>query len=146
MHCKIIAAFLGLALMVPHATLAQSVGGMIALPPVGKGQVVFFRIGQHTDEMWSSCAVREGEGAAAVKLVTLGKHRYFVHQTTPGIHQYSTKTGATDRLSLEIEAGETYFVECRLGSGVVLQHSDLRPANEADFVADKRKQKPVTKE
>jgi hypothetical protein len=145
MNGNIIVTLFGVALMIPGAAVAESAGGMIARPPAGRGQVVFFRIGQHTDEMWSSCAVREGEGAAAAKLATLGKHRYFVQPTTPGIHQYSTKTEATDRLTLEVEAGETYFVECRLGSGVVLQHSDLRPANEADFVADKSKQKPVAK-
>lgn len=150
----LIAALVGGLCLVPATSgpaLAQDVkapariAGIIDPPPAGMGQIVFFRIGRHSDDMWSSCTPREGDGAEATKLPTLGKNRYFVHTIAPGVRKYTTKTERTDRLTLEIEEGETYFVECRLGGGILLQLSDLRPSNPEEFLAYKRKLIRVTK-
>jgi hypothetical protein len=122
----------------------QKIAGRFDPPAAGKGQIIFFRIGRHSDDPWSTCTVREGETGKAPILSPLGQNRYFVVQADPGIHHYLTKTEATDRLTLEIEAGETYFVQCTMGSGVLVGHPDLKPANEADFLALAKKLKPVS--
>lgn len=120
----------------PKQDGAHKIGGKFDPPPPGKGQVIFFRVGRHSDDPWSSCTVREGDDPKRAPILSkLGQNRYFVVQVDPGVHHYLSKTEATDRLTLEIEAGETYFVECTMGWGILVQHPDLKPANEADFMA-----------
>jgi hypothetical protein len=102
----------------------------IPVPPKGQGQVVFFRrksllgTGQ-----WFN--VRE-DGKALGKL---SNGAYFIQPETPGQHTFTAKTEPEfkDRLTLKIDAGETYFVEGMLTHGVVIGVADLTPSDAVAF-------------
>jgi hypothetical protein len=99
-------------------------------PPAGEGQVVFFRrksllgTGQ-----WFN--VRE-DGKALGKLTN---GAYFVQVTSPGPHKYTatTEPELKDHLRLEVDPGETYFVEGTLTKGVVIGTADISPSDRAAF-------------
>lgn len=116
--------------------------GPIALPapPRGMGQVVFFRkksllgTGQ-----WFN--VRE-EGKALGKLTN---GAWFVQVEPPGSHTFTAKTEPEfkDRLTLKVDAGETYFVEGVLTHGVVIGVADLTPSDRTAFNAAAKDLKPA---
>ena len=102
-------------------------GPDVAPPPAGMGQVVFYRSGMMGALV--SCRVREGE--TVVNRLPPGK--YFVHQTTPGAHEYNVRSEARDSLRLEVEEGETYYVRCAIGMGIGVGRPNLSPQNREDF-------------
>ena len=102
--------------------------GPIAAPKAGTGQVVFYRPGSMMGAALG-CTVHEG----APQIARLGNGKFFVVAAAPGKHEYSTQGEATDRLTLEVEEGETYFVLCNIGMGVVAGRANLSPADEATF-------------
>ncbi|MGZ3276830.1 MAG: hypothetical protein ACXU82_06055 [Caulobacteraceae bacterium] len=116
--------------------------GPIALDPPAKGmgQVVFFRkksilgTGQ-----WFN--VRE-DGKALGKLTN---GAWFAQAVPPGPHTFTAKTEPEfkDRLTLKIDAGETYFVEGMLTHGVVIGVADLTPSDRATFNAAAKDLKPA---
>jgi len=120
------AADAAFALRDPGAT------GQIAIgpPPSGKGQVVFFRARSLLGTgQWFK--VREN-GAALGKL---SNGAYFVRVTDPGVHVYTAKTEpeAKDQLRLEVDPGETYYVEGQLTKGVAIGVPDIIPSDRAAF-------------
>lgn len=114
----------------PIATKSGTVGPA----PAEQGQIVFYRTGSMFGAALG-CTVHEGEGAADVELARLGSGKYHVVTATPGKHQYYTKGEATDRLTMEIEAGETYFVRCNIGMGVMSGRANLSPSDRATFAS-----------
>jgi hypothetical protein len=112
----------------------------IPAPAKGTGQVVFFRkksllgTGQ-----WFN--VRE-EGKALGKLTN---GAWFVQAEPPGSHTFTAKTEPEfkDRLTLRIDAGETYFVEGVLTHGVVIGIADLTPSDRSTFNAAAKDLKPA---
>jgi hypothetical protein len=112
----------------------------IAAPAKGLGQVVFFRrksllgTGQ-----WFN--VRE-DGKALGKLTN---GAWFIQAEPPGAHTFTAKTEPEfkDRLTLKIDAGETYFVEGVLTHGVVIGVADLTPSDRAAFNDAARELKPA---
>ena len=113
-------------------------------PPTGKGQIIFFRRARHADSWWGTCPVSERVGSTVQPLFKLGGNKFAVLPAEPRTHEYVTTTEATDRLTLEVEVGETYFVECELSiGGFAQQPADLRPANLEDFVRLAPKLKPA---
>ena len=102
--------------------------GPIAAPKAGTGQVVFFRPGSMFGAALG-CTVHEG----APQIARLGSGKYYVIAATPGKHEYSTQGEATDRLTLDVEEGETYFVRCNIGMGVMSGRANLSPSDEASF-------------
>ncbi|HEX4180387.1 MAG TPA: hypothetical protein VHY32_06320 [Caulobacteraceae bacterium] len=114
----------------------------IAPPPPGQGQVIFFRkhaltsIGQ-----WFR--VREG-GKAIGKL---GNGSYFVQNTKPGVHTYSAtfEPEFKDKLRLEVDPGETYFVQGTTTVALVVGAADLSPSDRAAFEAAAKHFKSATK-
>jgi hypothetical protein len=117
-----------------NATLAEmaDAGGSIAIapPPAGMGQVVFFRpksllgTGQ-----WFN--VREDK----VALGKLSNGSYFVQVTQPGVHTYTDtlEPELKDKLKLEIDPNETYYVEGSLTKGVVVSAAYLAPSDRESF-------------
>jgi hypothetical protein len=116
--------------------------GPIAIdaPAKGTGQVVFFRkksllgTGQ-----WFN--VRE-DGKALGKLTN---GAWFVQAEPPGSHTFTAKTEPEfkDKLTLKIDAGETYFVEGTLTHGVVIGVADLTPSDRATFNLAAKDLKPA---
>ncbi len=131
------------AVMTPGAAVAakEKAPAAIPAPTAGKGQVVFYRTGGFVGAA-ISCNVRENG-----KLIGgLGGGKYFVQEFEPGKHVFTTKSEATDTLNMEIESGETYYVRCTIGMGVVAGRPNLSPVQKADFDEKSAKLKLKTKE
>ncbi|HEY1752506.1 MAG TPA: DUF2846 domain-containing protein [Caulobacteraceae bacterium] len=97
-------------------------------PPEGKGEIVFYRKSAFTGmAVWFN--VREN-GAALGKL---SNGTYFVAVADPGEHTYSAATENKDTLHLQIDPGETYYVEGRLSVGIMMGEANLAPTDEAAF-------------
>lgn len=106
--------------------------GEVGAAPADQGQIVFFRPGSIMGGALG-CTVREMQNGAEAQVARLGSGKYFVVTATPGKHQYYTEGEAKDRLNLEIEPGETYFVKCNIGMGVVAGRANLSPSDRATF-------------
>ena len=85
--------------------------------------------------------VRE-DGKALGKLTN---GAYFVQATAPGTHTFTATTEPEfkDKLTLKIDAGETYFVEGTLTHGVVIGIADLTPSDRGAFNAAAKDLKPA---
>ena len=111
----------------------EKVAPDIAPPPTGMGQVVFYR----PSSMGALISCRVHEAGAVVNKLPPG--RYFVQQTTPGTHEYSVKSEATDTLKVNVEEGETQYARCAISMGVFAGRPNLSTQDRADF--DKRGKK-----
>lgn len=101
---------------------------VVEAPPAGQGQVVFFRPGSMMG-MALGCNVRENG-----KLIGgLGNGKYFIQAFQPGKHVFTTHSETTDTLNMEIESGETYYVKCGIGMGVVAGRPNIAPSDKATF-------------
>jgi len=103
---------------------------VIAPPPKGMGQVVFFRAHSLLGTgQWFN--VREN-GKALGKLTN---GAYFVETVEPGLHTYTAteEPEFKDSLKLQIDPDHTYFVEGILTKGVVIGAADLTPSDRAAF-------------
>ena len=102
-------------------------------PPVGKGQIVFYRKGGFVGSAVACSAWENGQ-----KVSSLGGGRFFVMVADPGKHAFSVKTEAKDTITLEVEPDETQFVECKIKMGIMVGRPDIRPVTETDFRAAKK--------
>ena len=100
---------------------------IIAPPPPGMGQIVFYRTSRVGFAI--NCTVREGEEV----LSRLNAGKYFVHVTTPGPHTYRVRSESHDVLNVEVEEGETHYARCAIGAGFLVGRPNLSPADLADF-------------
>jgi len=114
----------------PSALVTKS--GRLGAPTAGKGMVVFFRPGSLMGAALG-CTVREGPQNAEQQIARLGSGKYWVHMAAPGKHAYRTEGEKTDVLNLEIEPGETYFVKCKIGMGIVTGRANIAPSDQAEF-------------
>ena len=115
---------------------AAASSGLIAAPPAGKGQIVFFRPAKFVGGA-VGYKVREG----AVELGKLRSGKYFVAVVEPGTHVYNVHGETKDELTMEVEAGETYYVQGTLGMGIVAGRPNLGPSDEATFMSLSKKLK-----
>src|SRR6476469_689266 len=102
--------------------------GHIAPPPQGKVQIVFFRPSKFAGGAFGF-KVREG----TTELGKLRSGNYFVATVEPGAHQYVVHSEAKDILNMEVEAGETYYVEGTMTMGFMAGHPNLSPSTQATF-------------
>lgn len=117
---------------------ATAAPAAIAVPPAGKGQIVFFREKKFVGGA-VSYKVREGEN----ELGKLSNGTYFVYVAEPGAHEYTVHSEAKDILNLEVEAGETYYVTGGITMGVFAGRPNLSPSDQASFDALVGKIKPA---
>ena len=115
------------------AAPAAKVAPEIAPPPTGMGQIVFYR----PSSMGALVSCRVSEGATVVNRLPPGK--YFVLQTTPGVHEYSVHSEAKDLLRVSVEDGETQYARCNISMGFMVGRPNLSNQDRADF--DKRGKK-----
>lgn len=127
---KLIVAVGALALLTASgiATAADKAPAAIGAPETGKGQVVFYRTG---GLMGAAIACNVREDGKLIGGLSGGK--YFVASFAPGKHVFTTKSEATDTLNMEIESGETYYVRCTIGAGVMAGRPNLSPVDKAAF-------------
>ncbi|MEP9401071.1 hypothetical protein [Sphingomonas sp. VNH70] len=102
--------------------------GRIVAPAAGAGQVVFFRSGTMMGGALG-CTVREGTAEVA----RLGAGKYHAVSVAPGQHAYTTSADSKDVLTLEVEPGETYYVQCKMGAGGLTYKPNLLPSDAAEF-------------
>ena len=122
------AAGSAIAVAQDSSTPITTKSGTLGAPEPGKAQVVFFRPGSIMGAALG-CTVHEGEAEVA----RLGSGKYYVVSATPGKHEYFTEGEATDKLALEVEGDETYFVKCKIGMGIAAGRANLSPSDRATF-------------
>jgi hypothetical protein len=109
----------------------------VAAPPSGDvGTIVFFRESKFVGGA-VSFKVREGEQ----ELGKLSSGTYFIAHVPPGPHAYTVHSEAKDVLNLEIERGQTYYVQGSISMGVMVGRPNLAPSDEATFNSMKAKLK-----
>lgn len=118
------------------APAAAAQGAMIGTPQPGKGQIVFFRPAKFAGAM-IGFKVREGETV----LGQLNPGKYFVASVEPGAHQYTVHSEAKDVVNLEVEAGETLYVQGTITMGLMVGRPNLAPSTQAEFDAVAKKLK-----
>lgn len=113
------------------ATEAVAIGNkLVAAAPQDKAQIVFFRESKFVGGA-IGFKVREGDA----ELGKLRSGKYFVATVEPGKHEYNVHGETKDVLSIEVEAGETYYVLGSLGMGIVAGRPNLSPSDEATFLS-----------
>jgi hypothetical protein len=111
-------------------TKVEKAAPQVPPPPAGMGQVVFYR----PSSMGALVSCRVNEGEAVVNRLPPG--RYFVQQTTPGVHEYSVHSESKDVLRVNVEDGETQYARCSIRMGIMVGRPNLSTQDRADF--DKR--------
>jgi len=120
----------------PTATPVEAVSA-IPPPPEGKGQVVFFRSHSLGGAPYAF-TIKDGDQP----VTKLGVGRYFVYVTDPGDHQFKVRAEAKDELYIEVDPGETYYVEQHMVMGM-FYYANLAPSSESAFNAMKLKPAPA---
>jgi hypothetical protein len=104
----------------------------------GTGTVIFFRPSKFVGAVLGFKVRENGK-----ELGKLRNGTYFVLPVPAGTHQYEVQGEAKDVLTLEVEAGETYYVQGLLGVGIVAGRPNLTPSDAATFEGLKAKLKEV---
>jgi Protein of unknown function (DUF2846) len=112
----------------PTNPAPPAVAGQIPPPPDGKGQVVFFRP-MALGGMALSFSVHEDKKG----LAKVGVGSYTVVPMDPGKHTFTVQSEAKDSLTLEVDAGETYYVEQSIGMGLLVGRPHLAPSTQGAF-------------
>lgn len=130
------------------APAAETTPPAAATSAAGKGRIYFFRPGRLPGAIYTYHIVEVGDDGKPAKdadrLGDLPNGGAFILEVEPGIHSYNI-TGpmavnkAEDRLRLEVEPGETYYVEQTVRMGMVTGGFRLVPADEARFTSSKAK-------
>jgi len=100
------------------------------------GTVVFFRESKFAGGA-VSFKVREGQ----TELGKLSSGTYFIAQLPPGPHEFTVHSEAKDILNLEVEAGESYYIQGSISMGLMVGRPNLSPSDEATFNSMKAKLK-----
>jgi hypothetical protein len=113
---------------------------LIGTPSEGMGQIVFFR-----EKKFAGAAVKYKVREGETELGKLSSGTYFVASVAPGTHQYTVHSEAKDVLTLEVEAGETYYVLGSITMGFMAGRPNLSPSDEAAFNGMAKELKPAKK-
>jgi hypothetical protein len=120
------------------AKAVPSSGVEIPPAPAGKGQIVFFRPGR-----FIGAAVGWKLLDGTTELGKVGNARYLVVTLEPGVHDLVMDFGTKGKLRIEVDPDETYYIECGIALGALLNHPDLIPSTRAGFDAIAAKLKPA---
>lgn len=113
---------------VATASATATTGGLVGTPAEGKGQIVFFRPSKFTGGA-IGFKVREGQ----TELGKLRSGKYFIANVEPGTHEYTVHSEAKDVLTMEVEAGETYYVHGTITMGFMAGRPNLSPSDQTTF-------------
>jgi len=120
----------------PAAEPAAAPAGAVAAEG---GTVVFFR-----EKKMMGAAIKYKVRENGVELCKLGSGTFCTVKVPAGAHQYTVQTEAKDVLNLEVDAGETYYVQASISMGVMAGHANLAPSTQAAFDGMKEKLKDNT--
>ena len=113
-------------------------GVQIPPPPAGKGQIVFFRPGRF---MGAAASWKLLDGTTGLGKV--GNARYLIATMEPGTHELVMDFGTKGRLRIEVDPDETYYIECSISMGALLNRPDLILSTRDGFDAISAKLKPA---
>jgi hypothetical protein len=103
-----------------------------AVPPVDihskTGTVIFFRE-SHFEGSAVRYKVREGQ----MELGKMPPGSFFVVTPPVGVHKFTVHSETADDLVLEVEPGETYYVNGGVALGIFVGRPNLSPSNQAVF-------------
>jgi len=111
-----------------------------------KGKIVFFRPWRLTGGAYTYWVVETGDDGKSTKetarLAGLPNGGAYALEVEPGVYSYNIRgpmadNRAEDRLRIDIEAGETYYVEQTVRMGLVTGGFQLVPADEIRFKTSK---------
>jgi len=143
MNQKLISAAVAALLIAPFAAVSQdnAAPAAAATDAAGgaNGTVVFFR-----EKKMMGMAIRFKVRENGVELCKLGSGTYCSIQVPVGAHEYLVQTEAKDALKLEVESGETYYVQASISMGVMAGHGNLAPSTKEAFDGMKDKLKDNT--
>jgi hypothetical protein len=132
----------------PQAASAVPAPAAAAPSAEAKAHLIFFRPTRLAGALYTYHVVETGDDGKAPKdaqaLGSLRNGGAFAYEAEPGIHDFNI-TGpmavnkAEDRLRLELEPGQTYYVEQTVRMGLITGGFRLVPADEARFQATKVK-------
>lgn len=108
------------------ATPSETTSSVTGAPPAGKGLVVFFRPSRMVG-MAINFTAREGE----TEIGRLSSGRYLAQAVDPGVHEFNIRGGETTRI--EVEEGETYFLQLNIAMGFMSGRGALAPSDRATF-------------
>ena len=107
-------------------------------PPAGKGQVVFFRKPLFSLVPFNWIA-REG----TTEVCEMEAGTYCIAFVDPGTHTYEVHSEAKNDVTIEVDAGETYYLIGGISMGFVVNHPTISPAQKAQFDALSARLKPI---
>lgn len=121
------------AVNAPAAQVAPSLPAGTT-PDAGKAAVIFYRPSKFVGGA-VGFIVREG----TTELGKLRSGKYFIVQVLPGKHTYVVHSETKDELTIDADAGETYYIEGEIGVGVFVGHPHIKPSDKGSFEAIKDK-------
>ena len=140
MNRKLISLGIAALAFAPCVTLSQDNAPTTpASDAAATGTVVFFR-----EKKMMGAAISYKVRENGVELCKLGSGSFCTVKVPVGKHAYVTKTEATDVLNMEVESGETYYVQASISMGVMAGHSNLAPSTKEVFDGMKAKLKDNT--
>ena len=74
-----------------------------------------------------------GPAGSFIKSIRRHSDKYFVLQVAPGKHTYEVHSEAADRLTIDADAGETYYIEGEIGVGILVGHPHIKPSEKSAF-------------
>lgn len=131
-----VAALLAASTVAQAADETPAAPDAAAVPAAAEATIIFFR---PRKMMGAAIGFKVREDGK--ELGKLRNGSYFALKVAPGTHRYVVHSEAEDVLTMEVEAGETYYVQGSLGMGVVAGRPNLAPSDQASFEALKPKLK-----
>ena len=122
----------------PAPVAAPAVAAPAAPASAETATVIFFRPSKFVGAA-IGFIVREGDK----ELGKLRNGKYFAIHVAPGKHAYVVHSEAKDVLTIDADAGETYYIQGSVGMGFVAGRPNLSPSDKATFEALKDKLKEV---
>jgi hypothetical protein len=130
------------ALLAPAFAGAQDTANASSMPAADAatgGTVIFFR-----EKKMVGAAIRFKVRENGIELCKLGSGTFCTVPVPAGMHQYDVHTEAKDHLSLDVKAGETYYVVSSISMGAFAGHPKLVVTDKATFDGMKAKLKDNT--
>lgn len=103
------------------------------------GTVVFFR-----EKKMMGAAISFKVRENGVELCKLGSGKFCTVTLPVGKHEFAVQTEAKDLLTLEVESGETYYVQASISMGMMAGNGNLAPSTKEVFEGMKAKLKDNT--
>ncbi|MEZ5960186.1 MAG: hypothetical protein R3C30_07115 [Hyphomonadaceae bacterium] len=106
------------------------------------GRIIFFRPGRLTGAVYTYHVVEVGEDGDSTRespqIGSLPNGYYFEYAAPAGIHNYNIRGPMAvnldeDRIRLEVEPGETYYIEQTVRIGLITGGFRLVPSTQAEF-------------